>query len=56
MIQLPNMALVDSPRFTAMEQCGEDYGLIDLQYGLQDDASSVPDILVESAEGSTGFG
>ena len=34
MIQFPGMALIDSPRFTAIERFGENYGLIDLQLGL----------------------
>ena len=33
-IQLPGMALIDSPPFTAIQQRGKDYGLIDLQLGL----------------------
>ena len=34
MVELPGMALLDSPRFVAIEQYGEYYALIDLQLGL----------------------
>ena len=54
LIQLPSMALIDSPRSIAIERCGGDYGL---QLGLWGGASaSVPNIVVESSKGSNGFG
>ena len=56
MVHLPGIALVDRPRLTAIEQGGEHYRFADLDLCLCGDASSVPHILVKSAEGSTCLG
>ena len=50
-VHLPGMALVDRPRLTATEHSGKHYRFVDLDLCLRGDASSVPHILVESAEG-----
>ena len=54
-VQLPGVTLVDCPCFAAIEQLGEDYGPVYLDLGLLCDTPPVPEILVESAEGDTGF-
>ena len=54
-VQLLRMALVDRPYFTAIEQCGENYGPAHLYLGLYGDASLALHVLVESAKGGTGF-
>ena len=48
-VQLLRMALVDRPYFTAIEQCGENYGPAHLYLGLYGDASLALHVLVESA-------
>ena len=55
-VDLPGMALIDQPRITAIEHSGKHYRFVDLDLCLRVDASSVPHILVESAEGSTCLG
>ena len=55
-VHLPGMALVDRPRLKAIEHSGKHYRFVDLDLCLRGDASSVPHILVESAEGSTCLG
>ena len=55
-VHLPEMALVDHPRLTAIEQSSKHYRFVDHDLCLRGDASSVPRILVESAEGSSCLG
>lgn len=55
-VQLPGMTLECCPQLTAIEQGGEHYVLVDLDLCLNGDHSFIPHILVETAEGSTGFG
>ena len=55
-VDLPGMALVDHPRITAIEHSGKHYSFVDLDLCLRGDASSVPHILVESADGRTCLG
>ena len=50
------MALLDSPRLRCIEKGGEYDSFVDLDLCHGGDASSVPYILVGSAEGSTCFG
>ena len=41
-VQLSDVALIDRPCFTAIEQCGENYGLVHLDPSFKADASPVP--------------
>ena len=54
-VQLPGMALIYRPCFTAIEWCRENYVPVHLDLGLLGGAPPVPDVLVESAEGDTSF-
>lgn len=49
-VQLSDVPLLDSPRFTAIQQCGENHNTVDLNICLCCDARSVPHVLVQSAE------
>ena len=55
-VHRPGMALVDRPRLKAIQHSSKHYRFVDLDLCLRGDASSVPHIFVESAEGSTGLG
>ena len=44
-VQLSDMALIDCPCFTTIEQCGENYGPVHLDLCLEGDASPVPTFL-----------
>ena len=54
-VQFFCMSLVDRPSFTAIEQCGDNYGLIHLEFHHLGDSSSVLNILVKSAESNARF-
>lgn len=49
-VQLSDVPVVDSPRFTAIQQCSVNHSTVDLNLCLCFNASSVSDVLVQSAE------
>lgn len=55
-VQLSGVPLVDSPRFTTIQQCGENHSTVDLNRFLCFDASSVPHLLLQSSEGNSCLG
>ena len=54
-VQLSCVGFVDRPRFTDIEEGGENYGPVNLDLSLYGDVSSVPYVLVECAENDTCF-
>jgi len=56
MVQLPGMALVDSPSLTGIQKCWKDDGLVDIELCGQAYTSTFPDSWAKSSESCTGFG
>ena len=49
-VEFSCMALVDCPGFSAVQERGQHSGVVNLGFGLQSDAPSVPYICAESAK------
>ena len=56
MVELSGVSVVDRPGLTSVEEGGKNHCMVDLQLGVQTESPSLPHILTESPESSTGLG